>query len=291
MNAISIELLEPLPDGLKELYKKVNSAAKAIGCDYLVVGATARDMVLAHGFGAHPERQTLDVDFGINVPTWSAFTGLKAQLVAEGFTESERAMQRLYLEAADKSWQAVDIVPFGAIENDESVISWPPQHDMAMSVLGFKEALNSAFSVVIDKNPDVTILVASPAGICLLKLIAWLDRPAEKRGKDAEDIRYLIANYSIMPEVRNSIYDKHYMEAQGWDETKASAMKLGADVRKIASQKTMAFLEEKLFKNAASIEALAREMSPRGSPRLQENFGLLQILLSSIASCNFESGE
>jgi predicted nucleotidyltransferase len=282
VHAISLELVDRLPLGLQELYKKVDAAAKAAGCEYLVVGAFARDMVLVHGFGAQLERGTRDVDFGINVSSWEAFTDLKVQLLAIGFTEDDRAIQRLYYQSSDRLPWEIDIVPFGAIENAESIISWPPQHDIAMSVLGFREAFSNAFSVAIGKNPEVTILVASPAGMCLLKLIAWLDRPVEKRRKDAVDILYLITTYPRIPQVLDSLYDDGYMEAQDWHEPKAGAMKLGNDVQALAFPETMSFLERRLLSHARNIERLAAEMSTRGSSQGEENLMLLEILLNSI---------
>jgi len=39
---------------------------------YVVVGATARDLVLHYGHGAAIRRATQDVDFAIEVPDWPA---------------------------------------------------------------------------------------------------------------------------------------------------------------------------------------------------------------------------
>lgn len=282
MNAISFEIIDRLPSGLLEVYRKVDEAARTTDCEYLVVGAIARDMVLHYGYGADIQRGTRDVDFGINVPSWDVFAKLKAHLLNHGFTADARAMQRLHYLASDQLPWEIDLVPFGAIETAESIISWPPDHDIAMSVLGFREALDDAIVVLIAKDPDLTIPIASPAGLCLLKLIAWLDRPPKRRAKDAFDIRYLIDKYSEIPQIRNSLYDNGHMEAQGWDEPKASAMKLGEDVGKIANGETIAFLKSRLSSNPATQERLAREMSHRGSYDDGNNLTLLEILLVSI---------
>ncbi len=114
-------------------------------------------------------------------------------------------------------------------------------------MLGFSEALANALNVQISENPQAIIPVASPIGICLLKLVSWLDRKVELRPKDATDFLYLIESYSKIPEINEALFDQGYMEAQEWDETKASAMKLGKDVSEIASRETKDFLLAELF--------------------------------------------
>ena len=56
-----------------------------LGMPYVIVGATARDLVLHHGHGANIQRATQDVDFAIEVPEWSAFEAVKERLCAQGF--------------------------------------------------------------------------------------------------------------------------------------------------------------------------------------------------------------
>lgn len=281
MNSISFEIIDRLPQGLLEVYRKVDDAAKTTGCEYLVIGAIARDMVLHHGFGANIQRGTRDVDFGINVASWGVFAKLKTHLLNNGFSADSRAMQRLHYVASDQLPWEIDIVPFGAIETANSIISWPPDHDIAMSVLGFKEALHDGIHVLIAKDPDLTIPIASPAGLCLLKLIAWLDRPPERRAKDAMDIRYLIDTYPKIPQVFDSLYDDGYMQLQDWDEPRASAMKLGKDVGEIANTETVAFLQNRLMNSTDAKERLAREMNRRGTYDGDNSLTLLEILLLS----------
>lgn len=50
------------------------------------------------------------------------------------------------------------------------------------------------------------------------------------------------------------------MEAQEYDELKASACKLGADIAAIASEQTKTFLQDELFKKEALMDVLSREM-------------------------------
>lgn len=100
-----------------------------------------------------------------------------------------------------------------------------------MSVTGIKEAYNHALSVTIADNPNLEIKVASPAGMLILKLISQLEREPGIRCKDAMDIYYLTIHYAKIPEIADSLYNNDYMEAQDYDEHKASTMKLADDAK------------------------------------------------------------
>ncbi len=76
----SIDICEKLPKGIVPLYRAIDEATTALGIRYLVVGAVARDLVLAYGFDAGIERGTRDVDFGIQVNSWEDFQTLKDAL-------------------------------------------------------------------------------------------------------------------------------------------------------------------------------------------------------------------
>ena len=77
MKTTSPNVVGKLPEGLVELYQIISHHTEALGTPYLVVGATARDIILHHGFGAAIERGTRDVDFGIQVQSWEQFEQLK----------------------------------------------------------------------------------------------------------------------------------------------------------------------------------------------------------------------
>jgi len=191
----------------------------------------ARDLVLVHGLERERERGTRDVDFAINIASWNDFNALTKRLLAADYhADKNRAHRLYYTGGADHEWE-IDIVPFVDIADENSHISWPPKHHTVMNVRGFPEALTDALQVQICEEPEIIIPVASPAGICLLKLIAWLDRDVGLRSKDASDFVYLIKTYSKIPEIFDTLYDQDFMEKQGWDETKASAMKKEKIVR------------------------------------------------------------
>lgn len=270
MKNTCVNIAGKLSPGLVELYTDINEHAKELAVDFLVVGAMARDLVLVHGFGARIERGTRDVDFGINVASWNEFNALRDSLLQAGYEQDTRKIHRLTCEDEDGLPWEIDIVPFGEIADENNSIKWPPEQDVAMNVHGFSEVFEHALDVQISEEPDIVILVASPAGICLLKLVSWLDREVELRAKDATDFSYLIQSYSKIPEIFDALYEEGYMEIVEWDEFKASAMRLGKDVAVIASLETIGFLEEELFNHPTRTEQFVRDMQGRSDKGLAQ---------------------
>jgi len=256
----SVNVTGKLLQGLVDLYADISSHTKALGVDFLVVGATARDNVFVHGYGCTIERGTTDVDFGIHVASWDEFSALKDRLLAAGYEADAHKIHRLSRIDKEGLHQEIDIVPFGKIADNGNVIRWPPEQDVVMKVLGFSEAFEHAMDVQISEDPDILIPVASPAGLCLLKLVSWLDRDVGLRAKDAADFEYVIRSYTKIPEIYNAVYEEGQMEAQDFDQIKASAMKLGQDTSRISSSATRDFLKESLLNQAAQKEQFARDI-------------------------------
>lgn len=53
-----------------EILRAVAEETQAEGIDYLLVGATARDVLLTHVHGLASRRATYDVDFAVAVKNW-----------------------------------------------------------------------------------------------------------------------------------------------------------------------------------------------------------------------------
>lgn len=283
MKTTSPNVVGKLPEGLVELYQIISHHTEALDIPYLVVGATARDIILRHGFGAAIERGTRDVDFGIQVQNWEQFEQLKIALIENGFTPHKTKPHQLITTVSNGEEWEVDIIPFGEIANDESTIAWPPQHDIEMSVTGFKEAFDHSLNVTISDDPTLEIKVASPAGMLLLKLISWLEREPSIRQKDAMDIYYLTKHYSKIPEVANSLYDDDYMEAQDFDEHKAGAMKQADDAKDIASEESLVFINERLFANEAKLDNLILDISRNVKIEYSEAQNLIEVVKLQLA--------
>ncbi|HHY0506663.1 TPA: nucleotidyl transferase AbiEii/AbiGii toxin family protein [Vibrio parahaemolyticus] len=276
-----VKINKKFPKGLTELYADLNSEAQKLAIPYMIVGAMARDLVLVHGFDAKIERGTRDVDFGICVESWDQFNNLATNLIAIGFIQDEHVSHRFHRQGSDGMPWELDIVPFGEIA-DNNNIAWPPKGDFVMNVLGFQEALNSSWQVLVQDDPELVLPVCAPAGIALLKLIAWLDRESDKRKKDATDLLYLISTYSKIPSVYDALYEEGFMDAQDYDELKASACKLGADIAAIASGPAKTFLQDELFKKEALMDVLSREMKNNSKFTYEESSACLNLLAQAL---------
>lgn len=240
MKTTLLNISGKLDPGTVEIYCAVSTIASQLGMLFVVVGASARDLVMHHGYGANIERATQDVDFGIQVADWDAFNNLKTQLLGAGFT-----LGRVEHRMLSPSKTPIDIIPFGGNQDATAHIAWPPTGEVVMSVLGFQEACDHAQLVRIQEEPPMDIPVASPQGMVLLKLMAWMDRTEDLRQKDAKDILYLLKAYAAIPDVSDKVYD-NLMDTYGWDLEMAGAHQLGADAGEIASNQTRAAIENLL---------------------------------------------
>lgn len=272
----SLDITGKVDAATVELFRTVSRVIDSLGMPYVVVGATARDLVLHYAHGAELERATQDVDFAIEVPDWEAFDTLRDELVKSGFSLT-KAQHRL-VSPGDVN---VDIVPFGEVEDQTASIAWPPKGEVVMSVLGFQEACDKAEQVRIADSPELVIPVATPPGMVLLKLIAWADRARENRIKDALDLAYLLRSYEWIPAVRDALYSEAWMpvmETYGWNISLTAAHKLGLDAAAIVGEKTRLQIERLVMDELAgrSQDQLITEMcGTRGDAQYERNNRLL----------------
>jgi predicted nucleotidyltransferase len=94
---------------------------------YMLVGATARDLLLYHVFGHAVTRATYDLDFAVLVDSWEQFAIVKQLFLnIPGFTDRGRSAQRLYYQPTGASFETIiDIIPFGKLETADRTIEWP----------------------------------------------------------------------------------------------------------------------------------------------------------------------
>lgn len=256
------------------IYSAIEQAAKELDISYVVVGAAARDLVLHYGYGARIKRATADIDFGIQVPDWQKFEALSDKLIEAGFEKTKTQHRLIYNE------MKMDLVPFGAIQDEAAIISWPPKGDVKMNVLGFQDAVENSVNVIIQNDPKIQIPVVLPAGLSILKIICWSDRDADLKNKDAKDFLYLLKSYEDIPEIRDSLHDYPELEEQfDWDMTLGSAFKLGIDAAAVSSEKTKEYLKriESNKIDKRTFDILIEDMCEN----IEEEFVLNQQLLSA----------
>lgn len=208
-----------------EAIRRIDEIANKYDTKYFLAGAMAREVMLRHVFGRPPGRRTLDVDFGIAVRDWDHFDALKTAMIREAsFTAHARMAQRIVYPSTPAV--AVDLIPFGGVEDAERNIAWPPEEDIVMRVAGFSDGLESAVLVRLDGN--LTIPVATIPVLIVLKLFAWVDRKHEKR--DAGDILAMLKNYGDAGN-EDRLYgeESEVLEAEGYDFELAGSWLLGRD--------------------------------------------------------------
>lgn len=219
------------------IYQAIDQAAKKLNIPYVVVGAAARDLVLHYGYGARLQRATLDIDVAVQVPDWQAFEKLRTELLTTDFQQNKIQHRLKYKN------MIIDLLPCGAIEDDNANIAWPPDGSVVMSMLGFHEAIDHAVIVTIQDRPTLNVPVVTPAALSLLKLVSWSDREANLKNKDAKDLLFLFKTYEEIPEISNWIFQhSDIREKLNWDIERASAYKLGVDAADIATKQTRVHL-------------------------------------------------
>ena len=68
-----LNLSGKIDQGTLELLTLINQVTVELGIEYLVIGATARDLVMHYGYGARIQRATKDLDVAIQIESWDSF--------------------------------------------------------------------------------------------------------------------------------------------------------------------------------------------------------------------------
>ncbi|MFC9257920.1 nucleotidyl transferase AbiEii/AbiGii toxin family protein [Amycolatopsis thailandensis] len=193
---------------------RVDAIARAEAVDYLVVGATARTILSIGLVGGPPERATEDIDIAAAMGTWDDFEQFVSRLEPYG-----RSAHSFLVEGVE-----VDVLPYGAIEDEDRTILWPDDH--RMNVRGLREAVASAEPVLLPGG--LVIKVPAVPALALLKLLTWWDRRVETT-RDAIDLGTMIGWYSSGPYL-DRLYGEELevLERNGYDPALAGAWLLGS---------------------------------------------------------------
>jgi predicted nucleotidyltransferase len=238
----SIRPERPLDSTLLHVIRAVTKEAEDASTDYMLVGATARDILMTHVFDVPAARATYDVDFAVAVASWEQFELLKNALASlPGFTLHDTSQQRLYYkDGPDGLSYPIDLVPFGGVTSGAREIVWPPDMEVVMNVIGYEEVLAAA--EIVEFAPGLAARVASLPGLAVLKLIAWSDR-GRGNPKDAHDLLHLMSNYDAAGN-EERLYGVEYalLETADHDPGLAGACLLGRDVARFVNAETLATL-------------------------------------------------
>jgi len=233
MTSISFNLSGKLNPNLVNLLRLVSQEAQALGITFFIVGASARDIVMEYCHAIRPIRGTRDIDIGVEVAGWDEFQRLKRNLIDTRRFEPTGEEFRL-----SSGMFQLDIVPFGGVSTDQHTITWPPDQQVIMNIMGFQEAYDYAMTVRLCEEPVFDVKVPTIPGMAVMKMISWQDRYPE-RPKDAEDLVFLMEHYDEAGNM-NRLYEEEtdLLQEEGFDQTMAGIRLLGRDMAAMASQST-----------------------------------------------------
>jgi predicted nucleotidyltransferase len=251
-NASTAADLQPVALVLADLKYRADECAVEI----MVVGATARDILIRHVVGSVPERATADIDVAVAVASWSHLDELTRPFTRQAGSEHKFEVRET----------EVDVIPFGEIEDTHRTITWPNDH--RMNVFGFREAMSTAVHVTFPG--DLVVAVASLPAQSLLKLFAWQDRHYDDR-RDAIDLRSILLAYHEGPYL-DELYARHarLIERHDFDPRLAGAHRIGSDARALIAPDNVGHVTD-LLDDPQHFDLLGADM---GGP-VRENRSLL----------------
>ena len=252
-------------DGLRWLSVILDDLkAGAPGVDFLIVGATARDLLLHYGYGVPIARATRDVDLGVAVAGWEDFQRLRDACLESGHFSSGRPAGHRLIHRIGVS---IDLIPFGGVERDDGSIEWPDD-GAVMGVLGYREADATAVRICLPN--DTSIATVCLPMFAVLKLMAWSERHTRAPRKDASDLFLVLSNY-LNGENAQRLYEvgAHLLENEDFDYDEAGAWLVGHDAARCIvdhSREPMRVLD-------GVEEILEAEVDPHGNLRLVGEMG------------------
>jgi predicted nucleotidyltransferase len=249
---INYEHVRQLPT-ITEMLSALERGFNKFGIDFYLVGAVARDVWMSGINKIAPRRTTGDIDFAVLINDKGIYEALKTFLVeTEGFHPFKG--NPLVLIWKDKT--IVDLLPFGAIEDENIVTS-----DLGLTKInlqGFAEVYEEGLPL-LDLEGIHQFKFCTLPGIVLLKMIAYDDRP-EIRRDDIKDISDILNHFFNMYD--NEIWDNHsdLFDEEEIDLKLIAARVMGREMNKIAKR------NEQLFKRIEKI--LAANTNEMGNSKM-----------------------
>ncbi|WP_461533699.1 hypothetical protein [Sinomicrobium sp.] len=168
----------------KEVFELIDHVMVKHNIPYYLIGVSAIALELLKN-GVKPSRGTKDIDFAIMISSIQEYDELSTSLITHGFNKV-KAPWTFYSPKYDV---AVDILPFGEIEEQDTIRFHQRYSDL--HVLGFKEVLETPETAYVEEK---IVNIPPLAGMIVLKLVSWSDRP-EERENDLTDILRIIEHY------------------------------------------------------------------------------------------------
>jgi len=228
-----------IDNAIIEVISDIDKVTKTLNISYFIVGAAARNIIDII-YETKSVRVTRDVDFVINVSNWDEYNTLVDNLISKYSYNPDNSIKHRFYNEKNK---AADIIPFGEIENPKYSIQWPGT-DFLMSTMGFEEVSETSLTVLIRKNPNLTVTIPTPASLVIMKFLSWHEKYPERK-KDAIDILHLIGKYNDFDNL-DRFYSDHtdIIEEDNYDFDCGFARLLGRDIALIIKPTSLKVLLE-----------------------------------------------
>lgn len=278
MSSILFNLSGKIEQQIVDALSVVKRVAETLGIPFFVVGALSRDFILEHCYGIKPRRMTRDIDLGVEVANWDLYKQLTESLMATGkFSPDKKEHQRFHSDSV-----VMDIIPFGAITDERKRISWPPEQEVFMSMLGFKEAYEYSITVRLSSNPELDIRLPTLPGLALMKIISWKEKyPVRK--KDAEDLLFIMQKYEEAGNF-DRLYDKEQvlLQEENFDARLTSIRLLGRDMARIADPDTLSTVRTILDGETGEQSQYRLITDMMGAVRFEGNFDEIMLQVEKL---------
>lgn len=260
--AIDLPPERPVETVTIALLRAVKDACVTVGADFVLAGATARDIQMWHRHGIKALIATRDVDVAVCAVSWEFHERLVELLVETGrFARDPKEQQKLLFRRLDDSAVSqLDLVPFGPLEAPRGQVAWPPGGDIVMTVLGFQEAVDTAEAINVGEGLVVPV-VAIPVFV-LLKLVAWNERRLRKNS-DASDLLFIFRKYFYAGNTERVYEDaQDLLETYAFKAELAAAGMLGREARDAARPETREAVRA-MFESRETYETLRGDLFAR----------------------------
>jgi predicted nucleotidyltransferase len=273
---------DKIPQHIINIIKSLKEILDKQAYDFILIGATARDIIIDGIYDLGISRLTADVDFAVFVPEWDNYTSMMNKLINSGRFSPTKATHKLMYDNAYE----IDIVPFGDIQDKEGQYTWPPDNIKTMNVAGFAEISDAAINII---SSNINFKIASVPGICIMKLLAWKDRGL-KDNRDGKDLGFILANYIEMK--YEDLYAAHedLMISPDFDRVVTTARIMGRDIGDLLKSNNVALRQVYEILDAATEDEeysrLALSMKDGGSISYKTAYDAVIALMKGISDKN-----
>lgn len=199
--------------------------------DFYLVGAVARDVWMSGINKIEPRRTTGDIDFAVFINNIATYDELREHLInEEGFFPYKGNNFVLIWKGRTQ----VDLLPFGAIEDESGRVSTNGIGLTNISLQGFTEIYEEGLPE-LNLQGEHQFKFCTLSGIVLLKMIAFDDRP-EHRRDDIKDISDILNHFFEMHD--EEIWANHgdLFGEEEIDLKELAARVMGREIRKVAKR-------------------------------------------------------